>query len=170
MLEGQRKLLFTNSRQNGTGFEICDMQKLNMHTPKYQGCITCPVCRIPFSLREQALFYVLEQNGIREAAEKLTYCISISLCPSLRTSFSNEFLFTLKYCTADFLVTYSQVSLFPPFLALQQLLILFYRITRTPLAVLSFRPLGLTGITLRRLAIRLAPTALWFELVHALQM
>ena len=39
---------------------------------------------------------------------KPTESPSVSFCQSLLTSFSSEFLFTVKYCTADFLVRYSQ--------------------------------------------------------------
>jgi len=82
---------------------------------------------------------------------------AVSLGQSPLTSPFNEFLYAVRFGTADIFV---QIQPFPFSASFSRsptalnsfffILLFFYRIARSPLAVLSFRPLGSTGIALRR--------------------
>lgn len=121
-------------------------KKLNMYAFKSEGIIFPKNC--PFSVR--TAFFPHALGNLNHVSFLLRYksieypSVSVSLY-WLLSVYCEVLCCRFFFCSDS-----ARFHFLPLFLALQQPLFLFYRMARTPLAVLSFRPLGSTGIALRR--------------------
>lgn len=106
-------------------------------------------------------FHILRQNELREAAQKQTYSISLSLFLSVPTDL---FLHWISIYWSTVLRPFWSDTARLHFLALQQLLVRFW-VREDSSGGIEFQAFGLDRYRSQTARLRLAPTALQFELL-----